>query len=777
VDYKITDNPKVNISTKSLIILPGNKIMTENQTELQVQQQEQELNLNDILKILVRRRRVFTLAVAIIFCLGTLYLFISKNIYESNVKLVINVQNTRGSSLTGFSALDPFSSLGATRSLETQMEIIKSRPIIDAVIKKFGIKNKKGLYLDPTIYLKKFVKVETVKDTDIINIIVNDETPENAKKIANEIAKIYIEQDTKNNAEAARISRSFIEDQLVSLKKELAKAEEDIKKFKEKNRTVAIQAEAEEAIKRTSGLQADLAKAQAQLMETTSKLGEIEAQLKKQNPNFESQVTFTDNPAIEEMKKNLIRLEVERSKLIQEYNDKHPDVQAINAQIKRAKKDMAKEMKLIVGSRVTSANPIYQKLFNDYVEAQGAVYGLNSTISALKGLVEKEKSVMATLPAKEQELARLLRIKAAHEKTYVQLLEKYQEFKIAEASNLSSARIIEPAVTPEKHVKPQRIKGIILSMFLGIIAGFCVAFLAEYIDDTIKTKEDIENIHNLKVLGVIPQLKQDEIDTLFTDNEKNSFAAEAFRNIRSNIKFFSYEKDMHAILVTSSTPGDGKTFIALQIAKVIAKAGTKVILIGADLRNPSHHELFNLPFNKGLSTYLSGETKDPKDIIVKTEIENLYLIPAGPVPPNPAELLQSTRMINLLTEIKSNYDFVIVDTPPTPILSDALAIACEMDGVIVTASYGHTKRSALRDTFESLRMTGTNLLGTVLNNFQIKKERYGGYGYGYGYGGYGYGGKYGYGYGYGNRYGRKPHKKEESKKDDDEKLNKLKDSD
>jgi polysaccharide biosynthesis transport protein len=687
---------------------------------------EKEIELSDLIRILYRRKRIFLLTLVIIIISSAIVLFTSEKIYESKSKLIINIKPHRITHNTaGLSALDPFSDIGAVRNLETQMEIIRSYPIIENVIKKFDLRNKNGETIEPSHFIKKNLKVENIKATDVVEIIVMDISPERARAIADEIAKQYIQQDADYHVHITSTSRRFIEEQMNAIKVSLAEAEKNIKDFKQKNETIEIKAEAEEGIRRLSNLQVDLSKAQASLKETNARLVEIQQQLNKEDPNFESSVTFTDNPVIQDAKKNLFSLEAERSKLLQDLQEQHPDVLAITSQVEKLKSKIAEEMKMIVGSRVKSVNPVYQKLCNDYIDLKSAIYGFQASISALTELLAEEKDVLSSLPVKEQELARLMRTKIANEKIYLLLKEKYQEYKIAEASNFPSARIIQPANLPFDHSKPKRTQGMIISLLLGCFLGLCFAYLAEMIDNTVKSKDDVETEFGLRVLETIPRMNQTEIDSLFTDRNENFIAAEAFRNIRSNIKFISFENPIKTLMITSPSPEEGKSFISYQTSRAMAISGMNVLLMGCDLRNPNFHGLFEKAPKNGISMYLVGETKNIDDIIIPTQTENLYFIPAGPIPPNPAELLQSRRMEELLKILNERFDIIILDTPPMPFVSDALAISHMVDSVIITVSYGQTSLKEIEELQKALKNANAKTIGVIINNFQYAKEKYG----------------------------------------------------
>jgi polysaccharide biosynthesis transport protein len=685
-----------------------------------VTEQDQEISLHEIVDILYRRRKIIAATMIIIVFFTVLFMLSAKNIYESNVKLLID-QSAEGnfSIPSGLTMLMGASSLMGNKSLDTEIEIIKSRPIIEKVIRKFDKVNKKGEYVLPEGYAKKNLTVESIKGTNIISIAVHDKDPDTAKAIAEEITRLYIIQDTESRSNTANIAKTFVEDHLQTIKADLDRAEDAIKKFKEKNETVEIKTEAEERIKLVAELQSNMLKSQAAQMDAAAKLREVERQLAQQDPNFESSVTMINNPQMENLKSNLVNLETQKTKLMQEYGDQHPDIIAVKSQIEAIRDKMEREVKLVVGSKVESANPIYQNLFGKYVEFQSTLYGLEATTQALKGLIDEQRLDMSKLPAKEQELAQLMRNKLSLEKTYMFLLDKYQEYQIKEASGISQARIIEPANLPIKHIKPRRTLGVIISLFLSTFLGACLALGLEYFDDKVKTSQEVEEGLGTRMLGTTPQLSRNDIDSLAIKDTITPLYEESLRNIRSKINLLSGKNKIKTFLITGASRGVGKTFLTLQLAKVYAKTGAKVLAIDGDMRNSKIYEMLDLPADKGLSNYLTGQVKDENDIIFSAGMKNLSIIPAGSSSANPADLLESEKFGELLNKLKQTYDLVFIDTPPVPEVSDAVTVATQADGIIISARYDYSQKSALQETIGIINNTNTTILGLVLNNYPV----------------------------------------------------------
>jgi capsular exopolysaccharide synthesis family protein len=276
---------------------------------------------------------------------------------------------------------------------------------------------------------------------------------------------------------------------------------------------------------------------------------------------------------------------------------------------------------------------------------------------------------------------------------------------------------------------------------LGLLIGVVLAFAIEAFDNTVRTPEVAEELIGAPMLGLLPLLtdakkrsiQEAPLRDLIVYREPTSLAAEACRSIRTNLMFLSAQKEVQLFVVTSPGPRDGKTTTAISLAITMAQAGARVLLVDTDLRKPRIHKSFGLNSQKGVSTAIMGEAT-LKDLIVHSEVPNLDVLPCGPIPPNPAELLHTDRFRQILAECRSKYDKVILDSPPTGPVTDPAIIGSVADGVLLVLRAGHTTRETASHARRHLTDAGARILGLVVNQTDRKGGRYG-YGYGYSYGG------------------------------------------
>jgi non-specific protein-tyrosine kinase len=324
---------------------------------------------------------------------------------------------------------------------------------------------------------------------------------------------------------------------------------------------------------------------------------------------------------------------------------------------------------------------------------------------------------------------------AQYRQTYASLLQSYEQVRVAEAGSTSNVVQIDPATTPETPVRPRPLRNAALAGAVGLFMAIGIVFLIEALDDTIKGPEDIVRIIGLPVLGLIIRYETNE-GMLITIAEPRSPVSESFRSVRTNLQFTSVDKPIRTLLITSPSPSDGKTTIAANLGVVIAQNGKRVALIDADLRRPNIHKVFDIPNRMGLSGLFVMPEVNLDGSLQKTVTEGLYTLPAGDVPPNPAELLGSEKLSEILRLVSEKADMVIIDSPPIVAVTDSAVLAHRVDGVILVVKPGVTKMAAARQAFEQLNRVGANVVGVILNEVDFAQSRYHYYqykGYYYGY--------------------------------------------
>lgn len=311
---------------------------------------------------------------------------------------------------------------------------------------------------------------------------------------------------------------------------------------------------------------------------------------------------------------------------------------------------------------------------------------------------------------------------AQYRSSLADLLRNRDDVKRAEANRGDTITVVEPAVEPSAPIRPRVLLNTLIAAALGALLMTALAFLIEYLDDTIKLPDDASRVTGLPALGSLVQYRTgDKERRLITATNPQSPFSESYRTLRTNIQFSSLDKPIEALMVTSASPGEGKSTTAGNLAVVIAQSGKRTILIDTDLRRPVLHQIFGLPNAVGVTTaLLQPEGSDLTPFLQPTEVDNLWLMSSGPQPPNPSELLGSHRMAELIQELHSYGDMLVFDSPPTLAVTDAAVLARQMDGVLIVVESGKTREAAAKRAAQGLAKVNANVLGIAVNRISYR---------------------------------------------------------
>lgn len=330
----------------------------------------------------------------------------------------------------------------------------------------------------------------------------------------------------------------------------------------------------------------------------------------------------------------------------------------------------------------------------------------------------------------QAELTRLRSTLTQYQTSYANLLKSYEEIRLAEAQAMDNVVVAEPAVVPRYPVKPNTLLNTLLAAVVGCMLAVGVAFLIEYLDDTIKTSEDVSQTLGLSTLGAITRIEaRTSEEKVVTALQPRSPISEAYRALRTNIQFSAVDRPLKTLLVTSANPLEGKSTTVANLGVVMAQAGLSVILVDSDLRRPNLHKFFGVDNKQGLTDALLQSTPNLDGYLQGTAIENLQVLASGPLPPNPSELLGSQRMRDLVEQLKGKADVLLFDSPPVLAVTDAAVLANQVDGVLLIVDAGTTRREAASRARETMAKVGASLLGVALNKLSARGA--GGYYYYY----------------------------------------------
>jgi len=541
--------------------------------------------------------------------------------------------------------------------------------------------------------------------SQILSITVRDNVASKAADWANAITKVFVQYDRERQMESANHVLSFINSQMDTLMVDLLGSERKIRRYKQDNKIVNPETE-------QSFLQGQLDVLDEKMLDIENDLRSIkwlEDYIKGGHSlsaiPFSTLGNFSDfSTAISQ----IVDLENQKQELLIGLTPNHLRVKFLNDQIDQTKKDLL----LAVANAKENINKEYQRIKYQYSQ-----YEHN----------------YLNLPEKQAEILRLTRLYDLKQKYYLQFKEKSLEYEIIKAGIVSKYSILEGA-SGAYMIAPRRRFIQLIALFIALVFGAALIVIRYLMQNKILSLRDLEDNTDIPILGIVPHLKRKMplSKPVVFDNPK-AVVAESFRSIRTNLEFLHAGKNQKTIAITSTIAGEGKTFVAVNLASVLQMAGNKVILLDLDLRKPKIHQAFGFDNNLGMTTILIGR-QHWQDGIRKTEHEGLDVITAGPVPPNPAELLLSDNFKEVLQNLTDTYDKVVIDTPPVALVTDAMQLMQTIDYPVFVYRAEYSERDFLNLPNRWYEDKRIEHLSIILNDMKLRKRAYGGYAQAYGYG-------------------------------------------
>lgn len=541
----------------------------------------------------------------------------------------------------------------------------------------------------------------------VLNLSINGANYHKEIDFLNGLISQYQLFDLEKKNQAASRTIQFISDQLNGITDSLRHVELQLERFKDKNVMTDLSIEAQRLYEKLEGIESQ----RAELIIRNNYYKYL-AEYLKQSQNLDQIILPTSVGINDQIMSSLIQKMVDLQLQLKMNN------RTENPMAGRAKQGIDEIRRDIVESVKNQQST--DKIRLNY---------LNKQVSD----IEKQLNY---LPIAERQLVSIQRNYSLLENLYIFLLQKKAEAGISKASTTTDIEIVNPPMLAGGPISPQPGKNYLLALFFGLGLPIAAFVVLELLNTRVQSKEDIEKVTSIPFIGGLGHKSTDNNLEVLT--HPKTAIAESFRALRSNLIYFLGQQDRAVIMITSSISGEGKTFTSINLASVMALSGKRTLLVGADMRRPKIFTDFNLRNEKGLSSYLAGIASFD-DVVQKTSFDSLDLISGGPVPPNPAELLLTNKMLEFVSEARKHYDYIIIDTPPLAIVTDAFVIAGMADHIIFLVRQNYTPKELLR-TVQDFYGTGKlKNISLVLNDIYRSGP---GYGYGYGY-------SYGYGYGYG----------------------------
>ncbi|MDT8443955.1 MAG: polysaccharide biosynthesis tyrosine autokinase [Desulfuromonadales bacterium] len=743
---------------------------------------EQEVHLSDYLNVVLRRWKIVLLVFLLVFVGVTLKTFLTQPVYEAYATLEIRKGQKSG-------MLQELG-MGEENTLSTEVEVLRSRSVAEKVARRMNLEwqiaetstgldvsieeftvseplpglivslvdahnyqvsdlsgrvlgkgqsgemlSFNGVKLLLTItkgdagqrlvlerqpmdviaarIIENLDVAEMGKGSNILRVSSQGTDPGHVRDVVNIVTEVYREMNVAGKTQEAGKTVDFISQQLSGLQEVLDVSEQQLQEYKVQTGLTTLGPEGNSLVQKLVELEQRQAEMKLKRQRVESAIDIIEAAIRSGGPL--TVPIIEDVPSITVSAAKLADLDAQKKGMLIDYTTSHPAVVDVQIEINRVREAL-----------LSTYQAIHQELLLSERDLARTITDFDAQL--------------ANIPEAELELAKRTRVNTVNAELYTFLLQKQQEARIAQASTISNVQIVDPAVTPKVPIKPNKKKNLALGLILGLMLGVGLVFLLDYMDQTIKTSEDVKEKLGLNVLGIIPRIPFADEDArlprkrLVTTLAAKSPVVESFRALRTNLNFLTAKQKHKIIMVTSSLPDEGKSTISGNLAVVLSQTGAKVLLIGCDLRRPQLFEMFGMKNEPGLVNLLMD---NDQDAIRHLSEPRLDFLPAGSIPPNPAEILDSARMARLLDKVRVHYDYVVLDAPPVLPVTDAQILAPRVDVNLVVLEPCRVPEKAALQMIESLRAVDARIAGVILNDKSGRGFKY--------YGNYNY---------YGNKYYR-----------------------
>jgi capsular exopolysaccharide synthesis family protein len=733
------------------------------------------LPLHDYLRILRKHRWMILTVVVVMATVVTIVSFRMSPIFQASTRLEINGELPDMATLQSL-----FLTLPTDQEfLETQVRILQSEELAMQTVRAMRLFEKPEFSVraagvaagtpftpaEESLLIEQFrshLQVQLVRSSRLMEIRFESTDPRLAADVANKLAELYIENNFRKKYDSTIQAQEWMAGQLRELREKMEKSHEALVKYEREKQIFAVNEGQNSTMQKLGDLSKELTTAEAERFSKESQLQLVKSR------RIDDLPAVAANSFVNDMQRRLAQLSEEAAELRTTFGPNYPKLQKLEEQIAEVRAQMDRE-KQRVANRIES-------------EYQAAL----KREQLLRDAVDRQKAEANKMNSELVEYSLLKREFDTNQQLYEGLLQRLKEAGLSAGLRANNIHVVDRARVPLSPVRPRKSINIALSLIVGLVLGAVLAIFNEYLDNSVKVPEEIESLVNLPALGVIPSAVSingyqrkayglssgngaktlTAADTALAINQElttltqpHSVVSEAYRALRTSILLSTSKHPPQTILVTSGQPREGKTTTALNLAITLAQRGDRVVLIDSDLRRPRVHRAFKLPNDTGLSSYLAGVLTIDELPQPVPNIPKLYVVCSGPTPPNPAELLSSESMEALFRELRRQFDFVVLDSPPTITVADSMILAAHADGVVLVVHGGVTTRESLRQAHKMLASVNARMLGVVLNNVDVRSADYQYY-YTYYYGDY-YRNMMTEGYGYGHEPGQPA---EESKK-------------
>jgi len=727
----------------------------------QLRQGEWENEIKQYIAMMMRGRWWIFIITLIVMNVGIYNVLQEEPVYQAETAVMLK---TRGQQ-----TIIPGYGDNIGRNIRNELEILKSRPLAKEVAR--SVLSQKYLDEDSikiipliaqydegtfvgtasldviTNRVRSRVSFEHLRDSDIILVTARSGEPEEAAILSQTYAEIYYKRNQETSRSQSRSVRAFLESQLMNRERDLRQAENQLQEYMERHSITSVDRESQHVINQIATLEARNEELTVEIESLKRTIDSVENQIEEQEPGVAKNLGSGDDSYIRILQQELAEAEIQRDRVIaqnpqtagrQQYQNR---LNEVDERIRSLRETLNRRTQEYLRGLTPGDAQYLRHLMQRLIEGEIDLHGLQLRKAATENSIREYERQFESLPRKTMEFARLQRAHQSAEQLYLFIEQKYNESLIAEQSEFGIVEIVEPAVVPRRPVNPNIQRSLMMAIIFGLGLGFGFVFLKEKMSSRLRTPEDIKKLDTYPLTTI--SVMNGEIKSfskrgtisiygrtldahIIAVGNPISPITESFRWLRTNLMYLKHDKSLKTLLLTSPNPGEGKSTIASNLAVVCAQSGKRVLLIDTDFRKPTLHKKFDLSMKPGLTNVIFEELH-VIDAIQRTVINNLDFLACGNKPQNPADILDSQKMRDIVDLLKEQYDLILLDSAPVLAATDPCLIASIVDGVIAVIQSKKTRKEELNIVKESVDTVGGRLIGVVLNRFDHRKE----YGYNY----------------------------------------------
>jgi succinoglycan biosynthesis transport protein ExoP len=698
-------------------------------------------HLMDYIKVLVKRRWTAATVFLLVFVSVTVYTFTATPIFESSARLLIEAEEQH---VVSFKQVIDEDQQKADY-YQTQYNILQSRSLARKTIEGLklwdnplfggGPKSNRGITAGAVAYVTGFFKsapassepaaadetldqsqridrflanltITPIRNSRLVDVKYRLSDPALATRIVNTLATNYIQQSLEYKFMASKEATDWLGERLTEQRRQVEQAESKLQQYREQNDAISLQDRENIVVQKLGDLNAAVTKAKTERIQKEAMYNQLSA-IQRNSAALDTFPAILGNTFIQQQKGALADLQRQLAQASDKLGDKHPDIVKLRTAIESSQNKLQAEIGKVV-----------QSVRNEYQAALAQEQSLTSALGQQKGEA-------LSMNRKGIEYSVLDREVQSNKQIYESLLQRAKETGVSGELKTSNIRVVDQAERPRAPLTPRKALNLALAGLGGGLLALGFVFFFEYVDSRIKTPDEIKAHLGIPFLGMVPAIAGKlpaAGEPLINAGVTQGFA-EAFRAIRTNVLFSTADEGTRTLVVTSTGPGEGKTTVACNLAIGLAQTGQRVLIIDADMRRPRVHGVFGRPQEPGLSNVLVGNAK-ASDSVLKSNVPGLWILTAGRIPPNPAELIGSQRCKDFLSSLKEHFDWIIVDTPPVMAVTDAVIAANSASGVVFVVGAEMTSRHAARVAIEQLANGHAHFVGAILNRVELEKNAY-----------------------------------------------------